>query len=213
MKRRINWKWPSNKNNALLPWYVRFKNLFAIPCTALAGPQPPADGEVVDGPAVQSREPASVTTESSDEELLELMPQQMRDDLAAAARALAGVDPDNIKAASAFRIILNRHVADHARAVLARWGTPNSAETRRSLAPIPVSERLPEAGECDAEGRCWLLTVEDEYPQWRLHSIEGAQPGGAMIWVPVDSSPGVMVDCFYTSHWLPASALPLPREQ
>ena len=76
--------------------------------------------------------------------------------------------------------------------------------------PIPVSERLPGPEDCDADGRCWLLTVEDDYPQWRLHSIQGAQPGGAMIWVPVDSSPGVMVDCFYTSHWLPAHALPVP---
>ena len=76
--------------------------------------------------------------------------------------------------------------------------------------PVPVSERLPGPEDCDAEGRCWLLTVEDDYPQWRLHSIQGAQPGGAMIWVPVDRSPGVMVDCFYTSHWLPAHALPLP---
>jgi hypothetical protein len=59
----------------------------------------------------------------TDEELLELMPQQMRDDLAAAACALAGFDPDNIKAASVFRIILNRHIADHAHAVLARWGS------------------------------------------------------------------------------------------
>ena len=83
--------------------------------------------------------------------------------------------------------------------------------TVEQLAPVPVSERLPGPEDCDAEGRCWLLTVEDEYPQWRLHSIEGNQPGGAtMIWVPVDSSPGVMVDCFYTSHWLPAHALPLP---
>jgi hypothetical protein len=30
-----------------------------------------------------------------------------------------------------------------------------------------------------------------------------------MIWVPVDSD-GAMVDCFYTSHWLPALALPVP---
>jgi hypothetical protein len=66
--------------------------------------------------------PMPVGREPSDEELLELMPQQMRDDLAAAARALSGFDPDNIKAASAFRIILNRHSVDHARAVLARWG-------------------------------------------------------------------------------------------
>ena len=58
----------------------------------------------------------------TDEEIMELMPQQMRDDLAAAARSMAGFDPDNIKAASVFRIILNRHSVDHSRAVLARWG-------------------------------------------------------------------------------------------
>ncbi len=58
----------------------------------------------------------------TDEEIMELMPQQMRDDLAAAARAMAGFNPDNIRAASVFRIILNRHFVDHARAVLARWG-------------------------------------------------------------------------------------------
>ena len=91
-----------------------------------------------------------------------------------------------------------------ARAVLDKWGRPTPQ-------PVAVSERLPGPEDCDEQGRCWLLTVEDEYPQWRLHAIEGAQPGGAMIWVPVDSSPGVMVDCFYTSHWLPANALPTPE--
>ena len=85
-----------------------------------------------------------------------------------------------------------------------------AADVAQALEPVPVSERLPGPGDCDAEGRCWLLTVEDEYPQWRLHSIEGARPGGAMIWVPVDSDTGIMCDCFYTSHWLPAHALPLP---
>ena len=57
----------------------------------------------------------------TDEEIMELMPQQMRDDLAAAARALAGFGA-NIKAAGAMRVILNRHAVDHARAVLAKWG-------------------------------------------------------------------------------------------
>ena len=56
----------------------------------------------------------------TDEEIMELMPQQMRDDLAAAARAMIGFD--NPKAAAACRIILNRHAVDHARAVLAKWG-------------------------------------------------------------------------------------------
>ena len=61
-------------------------------------------------------------TNPTDEELMELMPQQMRDDLAAAARALAGFDRANVKAAGAMRIILNRHAVDHARAALAKWG-------------------------------------------------------------------------------------------
>ena len=58
----------------------------------------------------------------SDEEIMELMPQQLRDDLSHAARAIAGFDTANIKAAVAMRIILNRHAVDHARAVLAKWG-------------------------------------------------------------------------------------------
>ena len=57
----------------------------------------------------------------TDEEIMELMPQQMRDDLATAARALAGFDRANVKAAGAMRIILNRHAVDHARAVLSRY--------------------------------------------------------------------------------------------
>jgi hypothetical protein len=60
----------------------------------------------------------------TDEEIMELMPQQMRDDLAAAVRALTDDIPwpDNPKAAGAMRIILNRHAVDHARVVLDKWG-------------------------------------------------------------------------------------------
>jgi hypothetical protein len=60
-------------------------------------------------------------TNPTDEEIMELMPQQMRDDLAAAARALAGFDRANVKAAGAMRIILNRHAVDHVRAVLSHY--------------------------------------------------------------------------------------------
>jgi hypothetical protein len=66
--------------------------------------------------ALAQPEPVAPT----DEEIMELMPQQMRDDLATAARAMIGFD--NPKAAAACRIILNRHAVDHARAVLAKWG-------------------------------------------------------------------------------------------
>jgi hypothetical protein len=78
--------------------------------------------------------------EPTDEEIMELMPQQMRDDLAAAARALAGFDCANIKAAGVMRIILNRHAVDHARAVLARWGNyPVKPDSSPATQPEPVA--------------------------------------------------------------------------
>ena len=51
---------------------------------------------------------------------------------------------------------------------------------QRHPAPVPVSERLPEPEDCDAEERCWLLA-----PRWILPPSE-------------------------LTHWLPATALPLP---
>ena len=66
----------------------------------------------------------------TDKEIMELRPQQMRDDLAAAARDWAGFTGPN--ASSVCRFILNRHAIDHARAVLARWGTP-------AIQPEPVA--------------------------------------------------------------------------
>jgi hypothetical protein len=81
----------------------------------------------------------------SDEEIMELMPQQMRDDLAAAARALAEqAGTDSRRAMGIMRIILNRHAVDHARAVLAKWGRPT---------PQPVWADIHYAWELeDAEG-------------------------------------------------------------
>ena len=149
-----------------------------------------------DGSAVpEGREP-------TDEELLELMPETMRDEFSYAAKQCSDATGGQVKP-GIFRLSLNTAALEYARAVLARWGLP-------APVPVPVSERVPEAEDCDAEGRCWLLTYEDDYPQWRLHSIQGAQPGGVKIWVPVATTPGDLVDCFYTSHWLPANAVPLP---
>lgn len=59
----------------------------------------------------------------TDEEIMELMPQQMREDLAAAAQAITDqANTYDTRAKGIMRIILNRHCVDHARAVLARWG-------------------------------------------------------------------------------------------
>jgi hypothetical protein len=126
-------------------------------------------------------------TNPTDEEIMELMPQQMRDDLAAAARALAGFDRANVKAAGAMRIILNRHAVDHARAVLAKWGTLTPQ-------PVAVSERLPGPEDCDEQGRCWMFgNVEGD---WRLIST---------------INPGIPKLKYCFSHWLPANALPTPE--
>lgn len=57
----------------------------------------------------------------SDEDIMGLMPQQMHEDLAAAARAMAGFDSPKA-AMGAIRNILNCHAVHHARAVLARYG-------------------------------------------------------------------------------------------
>lgn len=84
------------------------------------------------------------------------------------------------------------------------------AAFRPAPVPVPVSERpWNREGWCDAEGRCWLLTLEDGYPQWRLHSIKGVQLRNAMIMVTVDTIP-MSFDSFWASHCLPFYALPLP---
>lgn len=75
-----------------------------------------------DGPAVpDDREPASVAREPSDAELLELMPQQFRDDLATVSRMAAHNAGAGVTA-GLFRVTLNTGALEYARAVLARWG-------------------------------------------------------------------------------------------
>ena len=132
-------------------------------------------------------------TDPTDEEIMELMPQQMRDDLSHAARAIAGFDRANIKAAGAMRIILNRHAVDHVRAALAKWGNhPEFPDS--STQPIPLSERLPGPEDCDEQGRCWMCgNVEGD---WRLIST-------------INSGIPKLKYCF--SHWLPANVLPTPE--
>jgi len=71
-----------------------------------------------------------------------------------------------------------------ARAVLARYSAPR---------PIPVAERLPGAGDCDAEGRCWWGESCETGATWEFYS---AAPTTA-LW----------------THWLPAHALPTCSQQ
>jgi hypothetical protein len=74
-------------------------------------------------------------------------------------------------------------VVQFARAVLARWSRP-------SIEPVPVSERLPKAEDCDAQGNCWLTNDSTE-PGWVLDNSE---------------------KCTNWTHWLPHWALPVPTQ-
>ena len=84
--------------------------------------QPPA--ALAEQPVSQPCELPEIDAKGpTDEEIMEMMPQQMRDDLAVAARALVRFHQvSDLKSRSIYRIILNRHAVDHARAVLAKWG-------------------------------------------------------------------------------------------
>ena len=75
-----------------------------------------------DGPAVpDGREPASVTDQPTDKELLELMPETMRDEFSYAAKVCSDATGGQVKP-GIFRLCLNHSALDYARAVLARWG-------------------------------------------------------------------------------------------
>jgi hypothetical protein len=63
-------------------------------------------------------------------------------------------------------------------------------------APVPVSERLPEPEDCDAEGRCW----------WGIPQTSITQ----MHWIYRKKK---RWDDGATTHWLPHWALPVPRAE
>ena len=112
-----------------------------------------------DEPAVpDGREPASVVEQPTDAELLELMHQSMRDDLAEVSR-LAALEAGT--AAGVFRVTLNYDVVRFARAAIAadraRWGRP---------APEPPAD-----GEV-AE----LVETLKGIAYWRRHGNPGVAP-------------------------------------
>jgi len=126
---------------------------------------------LADGPAVpEGREPAAVASEPSDEDIMEMMSEEMRADLAAAACAMAeqsGSDSPRIR--GLHRIILNSHAVDLARAVLARWGTSDLTELRRSLEEPSERRVAPPPAEGEVVELVAALKVIDKMQQeWVL---------------------------------------------
>jgi hypothetical protein len=109
-------------------YWEAFKN--AAPCGAeqswLAGLRAVAcwDRPVIepDEPAVpDGREPASVADQPTDKELLDLMPETMRDEFSYAANVCSDATGGQVKP-GIFRVCLNHSALEYARAVLSRWG-------------------------------------------------------------------------------------------
>lgn len=124
----------------------------------------------------------------TDEELLDLMPETMRDEFSYAAKTCSDATGGAVKP-GIFRVVLNTVVLEYARAVLARWAQP-------AATPIPVAERLAGPEDCDAEGRCWLL--------YRSASVNRTHQWSLVYSRSIFDGP-------YT-HWLPANALPVPSD-
>jgi hypothetical protein len=132
-----------------------------------------------DGPAVQSREPASVVAEPSDQEIAEWADACDEVPLEALDTEIYGWR----------RCFTPEEFSGTIRSALDRWGTATPQ-------PVPVTDRLPEAGDCDAEGRCWWLHIgEDGLGDWFQRA-------------PYPSATSYAF--FRMTHWLPAHALPLP---
>jgi hypothetical protein len=85
------------------------------------------------------------------------------------------------------------------RAVLARYGRP-------AITPIPVSERLPEAGEMNDDNEVWIEEPAFDYPLGDTGDYD-IEPGK---WVLRRIIP---FDMRNNRRWLPVNALPLPISQ
>jgi hypothetical protein len=71
--------------------------------------------------------------------------------------------------------------------------------------PVPVSERLPGPGDCDAEGRCWIGYPEYTFPIGDTGDYDQMDPEWRL-----EEPPILLVATTSRAIWLPAHALPLP---
>jgi hypothetical protein len=180
-----------------------------------------------DGPAVQSREPASVVEQPSDgncwqwytycpEEGLEIYTD--REQAQSAAQSIMGSyevaaysdgwheDMESVSWGILVPVeqaeVVERKTAE-SNDEFDEWVKYELRPARYNTVtprPTPVTERLPEAGDCDAEGRCWGFHPynpedDDIWNSWSL--VPAKLLPSSPFWIGWD-------------YWLPAHALPLP---
>ncbi len=124
----------------------------------------------------------------TDEQIMELLPEQLREDLATVARLLVAHGTGIRVGPGLYRVTLNTGIVDHCRAVLTRWGRP-------AVEPVPVAERLPGPEDCNDQGRCWWLDrpLKNGPAHWMLRRQDDGLLIPFIAWAP---------------HW----ALPVPQE-
>jgi len=180
-----------------------------------AAPPAPEPGEVAELASALKADAECVEVEHYD--LCNMTAEQMRraatllqqlsaiatEDLKAEA-ALAQPEPEGLpprvghilRLAEIIREVDGNHdkgAAALAEAILSHPGSRWSP----TIEPVPVAERLPGPEDCDAEGRCWWLT---------LAVADGGRGGYSTFWELTTFKAAVRC----ASHWLPHYALPLP---
>jgi hypothetical protein len=100
------------------------------------------EAEIVDVHALIDRARAALAENPvgpTDEELLELMPETMRDEFSYAAKTCSDAMGGAVKP-GIFRVVLNTVALEYARAVLARWGNyPVKPDSSPANQPEPVA--------------------------------------------------------------------------
>jgi hypothetical protein len=166
--------------------------------------QPPRDRDLIDRARAALAEPESIEDRiAKADAAIEASMKRIRTIAATPARNLAQPEPQGptdeelLKTyCDARRAFYFEHAAGDSdqedrkaaaiwglRAVLARWGRP-------AIEPVPVAERLPGPEDCDAEGTCWLTSIDTD-PGWVIDNPE---------------------KCTNWTHWLPHHALPVPQQ-
>jgi hypothetical protein len=129
----------------------------------------------------------------TNEELLELMPETMRDEFSYAAKVCSDATGSQVNP-GIFRVCLNHAALKYARVALAKWGRP-------AIQPVPVSERLPGPEDCDKQGNVWA---------WRVYRPQDDDDGDFWMQIPAKWLSHIPFSSSW-SHWLPAHALPTPE--
>jgi hypothetical protein len=114
-------------------------------------------------------------TQPSDAELLELMPEAMRDEFSYAAKVCSDAIGGQVKP-GIFRVALNTAALEYAQAVLTRYGEgyPSVLELRTRIETLEAALHKHIMQTSSSTGTSKVLDVSD-LPQWTLEQVQNLQ--------------------------------------